>query len=34
MMSVWSPSTSFIPGPPPYNQVPTGDPKFLVQDMQ
>lgn len=25
-----SPSTSFIPRPPPYDQVPTSHPKFLV----
>jgi hypothetical protein len=33
-MSTWSPSASFILGPPPYDQVHASHPKFPVQDMQ
>jgi hypothetical protein len=34
VMSPWSPSASFVPGPPPYDQVPASHPKFPVQDLQ
>jgi hypothetical protein len=33
-MSAWSPAASFVLGPPPYDQVPAGQPKFLRQDLQ
>jgi hypothetical protein len=33
-MSSWSPYASFVPGPPPYDQVPDGHPKFSMQDLQ
>jgi hypothetical protein len=33
-MSAWSPVASFVPGPPPYDQVPAGQPKFPRKDLQ
>ena len=33
-MSAWTPSASFVPGPPPYDQVPIGQPKFPRHDLQ
>jgi hypothetical protein len=33
-MSAWSPSASFVLGPPPYDQAPAGQPKFPMQDLQ
>jgi hypothetical protein len=34
VISAWSPSASFVLGPPPYDQTPVGHPKFPVQDLQ
>lgn len=31
VISAWMPSSIFILGPPPHDQVPAGQPKFLVQ---
>jgi hypothetical protein len=34
MMGTWWPSASFIPGSPPYDQVPASHPKLPVHHMQ